>query len=176
VTQYTLGLTRLLGHGHAFSEVVPVASPAVNTGFTYTVSRYWEIIDSLSFKLVTDANAGNRQVLVVVQNGNGVQLGAFPPASVQAATLTVHYSFLANVSAFLATVAGNSVSPIYHGLLQPGFKIVMTMTGSHVGDQVSEIVLNQERFVTGEEGYLIGTVEETDPRLAAAVKVATLLA
>src|SRR5205085_9950763 len=36
VTQYTYGLTRLLGHGHAFSEVVSVASPAVATGFTYT--------------------------------------------------------------------------------------------------------------------------------------------
>src|SRR5204863_5023008 len=36
VTQYTYGLTRLLGHGHAFSEVVSVASPAVATGLTYT--------------------------------------------------------------------------------------------------------------------------------------------
>jgi hypothetical protein len=176
MTQYTLGLTRLLGHGRAFSEVIPLPNPAVSTGFTYTVSQYWELIDSLSFRLVTDANAANRQVLVTVNDGGGTLLAAFPPATVQAAAATVDYCFLAGVSAFLATAGGVSVSPIYHGLLQPNFNVTVTIAAKQVGDQVSRIRFNNERFVTGPEGYLLGVVDDTDPGFSELVAAQAVLA
>ena len=165
MTQYTLGLTRLLGHGRAFSEVIPVAKPNVDTGFTYTVANYWEMIDSLSFQLATDGNAGNRQVQVTIFDGGGVQLAAYPSASVQAASLTYHYNFQAGVCTFDTVVGLNVVSPIYHGLLQPGFTVVATIGGSKAGDQISNIRFNNQRFVTGFEGYLLGVYEEDDPVL-----------
>jgi len=176
VTQYTLGLTRLLGHGRAFTEVVSVTTPAANTGFTYGVSSYWEIIDSVSFQFVTDSNAGNRQVTLTVLDGSGVQLAAYPAASVQAASTTDHYNFQAGVSTFDTTVGGNSVSPMYLGLLQPGFSVTVAFTGGHAGDQISNIRLNIQRFVTGDSGYLLGVFDDDDPRFVAAVNAAALLA
>lgn len=165
MAQFTLGLTRLLGHGRAFSEVVAVPNPAVDTGFTYQISQYWKILDSVSFTLVTDANAANRQVTLLVLDGSGAQLAAFPAATVQTAGTTVHYAFLENVSSFLATVGGNSVSPVYSSLLQPGFSVVVTIGSKQAGDQISSIRFNNQNFVTGDEGYLLGVFEEDDPRL-----------
>ena len=176
MTQYTLGLTRLLGHGHAFTEVVAPPSPAAGGGFTYTVSRYWEVSDSLAFRLVCDANAANRQVTVNVNDGGGVLLASFSANAVQTAAQTRDYVFQPNYNAPSGPVNGIFNLPWYIGLLQPNFSIVLTIGAVQVGDQVSRIRLNQERFVTGAEGYLIGTVEDADPRLAQAVKVATLLA
>lgn len=159
--QYTYGLTRLIGHGHAFTEVVPVAKPAVALGFTYTVSSlYWELIDSLSFRLVSDANAANRQVLVTVNDGSGVPLAAFPAASVQAASLTNDYYFLASLSNFNTTVSTVSTNPIYTGFLQPTFTVVVTVGAVQAGDQISRIRLNLERFVTGPQGYLLGVQDD----------------
>ena len=176
MAQFTLGLTRLLGHGRAFSEVVAVPNPAVDSGFTYTISQYWKVIDSVSFALATDSNAANRQVTLLVLDGSGAQLGAFPAASVQTASLTVHYSFLSNVSAFLATVGGNSVSPVYEGLLQPGFSVVVTIGAKQAGDQISAIRFNNQNFVTGDEGYLLGVFEEDDPRLLDYIALKTVTA
>lgn len=174
--QYTLGLTRLLGHGHAFTEVVPVTKPAVGAGFVYTVSRYWEISDSLSFRLVTDGNAANRQVTVNVNDGGGVLLASFAAAAVQAASLTRDYVFLPNYSAPSGPVGGVYNTPWYQGLLQPSFNITLVIGAVQAGDQVSNIRLSQERFVTGPEGYLLGVVEADSPRELRAVDAATLLA
>jgi hypothetical protein len=176
VTQYTLGLTRLLGHGRAFSEVVTVPKPPVSSGFTYTVSSYWEVSDSLSFRLVTDVNAANRSLLVSILDGSGVLLAAFAPNTVQIASLTRDYVFMPNQNASTGPFNGVYLSPWYEGMLQPGFSIVLTIAAKTAGDQVSNIRLNQERFVTGEEGYLLGVYEEDDPRLTAAVAASALLA
>lgn len=176
MAQYTLGLTRLLGHGHAFTEVVAVPSPPVDSGFTYTVSRYWEISDSLSFRLVTDANAANRSLLVSVLDGSGTLLAAFAPLTVQTASLTRDYVFLPNFNASTGPFNGVYLSPWYEGLLQPQFSIVLTIAAKQAGDQVSNIRLNQERFVTGSEGYLLGVVEADDPRAVDAVLAAAVLA
>lgn len=176
MTQYTLGLTRLLGHGRAFSEVVAVPKPPVDSGFTYTVSRYWEISDSLAFRLVTDANAANRQVTVNVNDGGGILLASFSAAAVQTASLTRDYVFLPNYSAPSGPVGGIYNTPWYEGLLQPDFSIVLTVGAKQAGDQVSNIRLNQQRFVTGDGGYLLGVLDDDDPRFAEAVAAASVLA
>lgn len=162
--QYTLGLTRLLGHGRAFTEVVAPKSPAAGGGFTYTVERYWEVSDSLAFRLVTDANAANRQVTVNVLDGGGVLLASFAAAAVQTAALTRDYVFLPNINTSSGPTNAIYYNPWYEGLLQPQFEIVVAIGAVQVGDQLSRIRLNQERFVTGMEGYLLGVYEDNDPR------------
>jgi hypothetical protein len=176
MTQYTLGLTRLLGHGRAFTEVVAPATPAAGAGFVYTVSQYWEVSDSLAFRLVTDANAANRQVTVNVNDGGGVLLASFSAAAVQTAGLTRDYVFLPNLNAPSGPTVGIYYNPWYQGLLQPGFNITCTVGAVQVGDQISRIRLNQERFVTGEEGYLLGVIDDTDPRFAELVAAQAVLA
>jgi hypothetical protein len=166
VTQYTYGLTRLLGHGHAFSEVVTVPSPAAGAGFTYTnTGSQWQLIDSIAFRIVTDGNAANRQVKLVYANAEGVALATLPTASVQTATLTWDYTWSTDFDTFNTVVALAVTSPLLNIFLQPGFQIVVSVGAVQAGDQISRIKLYTEQFVTGPQGYLLGVVDGDDPRL-----------
>jgi hypothetical protein len=174
VTQRLYGLTRLLGHGYAFTEEVAVPTPAAGAAsFTYTPANYWEVIDSLTFKLVTDNNAANRQVTLTVKDGEGVALAVYPAASVQAASNTYTYSFLAELSNFNTVVGGVVTSPVFPSLIRPGWSVVVSIGAVQVGDQASNIRFVLERFVTGNAGYLLGVVEE-DTGLDAFVRLETL--
>lgn len=171
------GLTRLVGHGRAFSEVLTVANPVAGAGFTYTVpSPYWILLDSLSFQLVSDANAANRQVTLTVRDGSGVALVTLPSASVQAASLTYQYSFSPSFTGFNTVVGLAVTAPLPMLFLQPGFALTLAIGAVQVTDQVSNIRLYAERFDTGPGGYEIGMVEETRTRYLEALRLAELAA
>ena len=136
--------------------------PAAGTGFTYTCSYYWEVSDSLAFRLVTDSNAANRQVTVNILDGGGILLASFSANAVQTASLTRDYVFLPNLNAPSGPTNAIYYNPWYMGLLQPGFQIVLSIASVQATDQVSNIRLNQERFVTGPQGYLLGVVDVED--------------
>jgi hypothetical protein len=166
VTQYTLGLTRRLGHGRAFSQVLSVATPAAGAGFTYTNQNfYWEYIDSVSFKLVTGSNAANRLVNLSVQNAAGDVLATVPPAAATTASKTAQYTYLDGYSATTGATDGPFLNVMPGVWLQPDFKIVVTITNVDAADQISAIRVYAERFVTGPQGYLLGVVEVDDDRL-----------
>lgn len=177
MTQRTLGLTRLIGHGHAFSQVLRVTNPAAGAGLTYTNDgSYWELLDSLSFQLVSDANAANRQVTVTIRDGSGTALVTLPAASVQAASLTYQYTFSRDFSTFNTVVGLANTAPLPAIFLQPMFTVVVTVGTVQVGDQISNVRLYAERFVTGPAGYLLGVIDDTDPEYNAAVGFATVAA
>lgn len=168
MTQFTFGLTRRLGHGAAFSQVLRVPSPAAGAGFTYTNDGYyWEYVDSLSFQLATDGNAGNRLVDLTVQDGNGVTIATVPPAAATTASKTAQYTYLDNYSQTTGATDGPFLNTFPGVFLQPEYKIVVTIGAVQVGDQISDIRLYAERFVTGEQGYLLGVFDEEDPRVLA---------
>ncbi len=155
------GLTSEFAHGRAFSEVVPVANPAAGGGFTYTVSgNYWERLAALSFTLVTDGNAANRQVLVALQDGSSTNIASTASGGTQAATLTRLYSFVPNQGTAPALIGTTFLAPLPVLFLQPGFKVVVSITSVQVGDQISAIRVYREAFDTGPEGYPIGMVGE----------------
>jgi hypothetical protein len=171
--QYTFGLTRLLGHGHAFSQVLPQASPAAGAGFTYANDgSYWELIDSVSFKLVTGGNAANRQVTLSILDGSGVALATLPAASVQTASLTWNYTWSRDFATFNTVVGLAVTAPLPGLLLQPTYSVVVAVGAIDAADQISNIRLYAERFVTGRSGYLLGTLDSGDPRLDGYVKLA----
>lgn len=177
MAQYTFGLTRLLGHGHAFSQVIRPANPAVASGFTYTNDgSYWELIDLVAFKLVSDGNAANRQVTLTIKDGDGIALATLPAASVQTASLTWNYTWSTNFNTFGTVVALAVTSPLPEILLQPTFSVTVAIGSAQAGDQVSSIRLYAERFVTGSEGYLLGVLAEDDPRLERYYQRAQILA
>lgn len=166
MAQYTFGLTRLLGHGHAFTQKQGVTSPAAGAGFTYTNSgRYWELADSLSFQMVTGSNAANRQIAVTIKDGDGIALATLPAASVQTASLTWQYTFARDFTTFNTVVGLAVTAPLPALLLQPMYSVVVTVGAVDAADQISNVRLYLERFVTGAEGYLLGVLEEDDPRL-----------
>lgn len=160
MTQYTLGFTRLLGHGRAFSQVLPLPDPAAGAAFTYTnTGFYWEILDSISFQLVTSSHAANRQVTLSILDGSGTALATLPSASVQTASLTYQYTWSPEFSNFNTVVDTAVTSPLPILLLQPQYGFSVTVGNIDTGDQVSNIRLYAERFVTGDQGYLLGVVE-----------------
>jgi hypothetical protein len=176
VTQYTLGLTSGVSHGPAFSQLERVATPAAGAGFTYTNDgRYWERLVAVSFRLVSGSNAANRQVLLTVADGGGVALALFPSASVQTASLTWDYAFLASISNFSTVVGTSVVSPIFGGFLQPRFTVALTIGAVDAADQVSNIRVYVERFVTGDGGYQLGTIEVDDPETQSVILGARIL-
>lgn len=177
MTEYLLGLTRLIGHGRAFSEVLTVAKPAAGAGFTYTSQgNYWELLDSLSFQIVTDANAANRQVALTIKDGSGVALATLPAASVQVASLTYQYTFAHEFATFNTVVGLAVTAPLPWLFLQPGYTAVVSIGAVQVTDQVSNIRLQSQRFVTGDQGYRIGMVDEADRREEVLIRLSELLA
>ncbi len=155
------GLTSEFAHGRAFSEVVPVASPAAGAGFTYTVSgSYWERIAALAFTVVTDGNAATRQVLVAFKDGSATNIASTAGGGTQTATLTRLYSFTPNQTAASGLVGTSLLAPLPVIFLQPGFTMVVSITNIQVGDQISAIRVYREAFDTGPEGYPLGMVEE----------------
>lgn len=175
--QYTFGLTRLLGHGHAFSQVLTVPAPAAGSGFTYTNDGfYWELVDLVSFQLVSNGNAANRQVLLTIADGSGVALASLPAASVQIASKTYQYTWSTEFSSFNTVVSNAITGPLPSIFLQPTYSVAVTVGALDAGDQISNVRLYAQRFVTGNEGYLLGVVDETDSRLEARLRVRELSA
>ena len=173
MTQYTYGLSRLIGHGHAFSEVVSVASPAVATGFTYTnTGQQWQLLDLVSFRLVSDSNAANRQVTLTINDGGGIALATLPAASVQVATKTYDYTWSSDFQTFNTVVSNAITSPLPAIFLQPEFTVAVAVGSVQAGDQISRIRLYAEQFVTGPQGYLLGVVDERLPHYADRVAAA----
>ena len=170
MTQYTLGLTRRVGHGRAFSQVLTVPSPAAGTGFTYqNDGLYWEYIDSVSFKIVTGSNSANRLVNLTVTDGTGVALATVPPAAALTASKTGQFTYLDGYSATTGATDGPFLNVFPGVWLQPQFSIVVTITNVDAADQLSNVRIYAERFVTGDSGYLLGVVEYDDPALHEAI-------
>jgi hypothetical protein len=139
---------------------VPLVSPAVATGFTYTVSgSYWERLAALSFVLTSDSNAANRAVLLRVKDGTGATLVAVPTAAVQVATKVYTYSYWGDQSPATDAVGLVNAQPIPRLFLQPGFTVVVTIGAVQVGDQISAIRVYREAFDTGPEGYPLGMLD-----------------
>ena len=176
MTEVTLGLTAPFAHGRGFSEPLALPDPAVSTGFTITIgSQYWERGAALAFRLVTDSNAANRAVKLVVNGGDCVALATLPAASVQTATLTWDYTWTPDVSTFNTVAALSVVSPFPHFFLQPEYSLVVTIGAKQVGDQISNIRFYRERFQTGPGGYQQGTVTDLEARALALARLVEYL-
>lgn len=164
MTQYTLGLTRTVGHGRAFSQLSVVPSPAVATGFTINVGNaYWELGDSLSFQIVTDSNAANRVVTLTVNDGAGVALATITANAALTASKTGLFTFLGTQTSSQGATDGPFTAPFPQVWLQPTYSIVVAFTNAQAGDQVSNVRWYRQRFVTGPQGYMLGVVDENDP-------------
>jgi len=155
------GLTSEFAHGRAFSEVVPIANPAVATGFTYTIGgNYWERLAALAFVLTTDSNSANRAVLMRIKDGTGATIATQPSAAVQVASKVYTYTYQPYATVATDTVNLVNLQPSPTCFLQPGFQVVVSIGAVQVGDQISAIRLYREAFDTGPEGYPLGMVEE----------------
>jgi hypothetical protein len=143
-----------------------VTKPAAGSGFTYTNDGlYWEYIDTVSFQIATGSNAANRLAVLTIKDGGGVALATVPSAAALTASKTAQYTYMENYSATTGATDGPFLNCLPGLWLQPQFSIVVTVTAIDAADQISNIRIYAERFVTGDAGYLLGVVEIDDPRL-----------
>jgi hypothetical protein len=155
---------------------VAVPDPAAGAGFTYTNnSAYWELVDSLAFRLVTSATSGSRAVTLSIADGGGITLCTVPVSDITAASHTAQYSYVWNFSDVLGATNGPFTSPMPRIFLQPTFTISATIAAIDTTDQVSNIRLEVQQFVTGPSGYLLGVVDSADTPAARLVRDASIL-
>lgn len=165
MSQYTYGLTRLVGHGHAFTERLRLKDPAAGAGFTYQGDgRYWEMINSISFRMVTTATAGSRALTLTFTDNDGTAMAAVPQSSAVAPSQTAQYTYLWNVVQEQGSTNGPFLNVLPQLFMQPDMSIVVTGANLATGDQISRIRIETQRFVTGDDGYLLGVVDDVlDP-------------
>lgn len=156
--QVTLGLASAgINHGRVQSELSYLKSPAVATGFTYTLSTaYAEWPICLSFQLATDANAANRQIGLSLLTPSGVALASVPVGSVQAASLTYTYTFASWITSANAVQALKVISPFFPFVVPDDYSFAVTITNHEAGDQISNIAYYRDRYSTGPDGYPMG--------------------
>lgn len=123
------------------------AAPAVGSDWTYTPATLLrQRVQSIAAALTTSAVVANRQVTIQVLNGANIIYQA-PAPSVQAASLTVTYSFVPGLSS-IAVLGGLVVLPLPPGLIINSTMSVRTVTGAiDVGDQWSTIKVGTEDWI-----------------------------
>lgn len=152
--QVPRGLLRSLTHGLGFPETTELPKPASGGGLTYRiVGKYWERLSALTFVLTTSGVAGNRTVLVLIENEDGKVVAASSAGGVQAATLARTYSFVDNVNVAGALAGTTFIAPLWDGFLRPGWQVVVSIDTVKAGDQITDPLITRERFLTGPSGY-----------------------
>lgn len=117
-------------------RTIPIARPDANTGFALApeTGRAWEVL-SLSTSFVTASDVANRAVTLSLFDGQST-LWSIPPTAVQAASLTVTYSWIAGyTNAQTATVGGQQAVGMPPTILVPGWSLVVTVAAIAATDR-----------------------------------------
>jgi len=163
----TEGLLEPFTHGRGYPEAVALPDPSAGDPLLYTVTgAYWERLLALTLTLTTDANPGNRAVVLELLDQDGRVIAAVPPAAVQAASLARVYSYLATAAAPSGPVGDTLLAPLPRVFLLPLWQAQVRVANVQAGDQLSAAVIYRERFATDRHGYPVGRVEHLRRRSA----------
>lgn len=93
-------------------RTINIANPAAATDWTISVpaGMQWRL-RSVRAQLVTSANAGNRQVNLVIKDDAGNIVAQIPPAATQAASLTYSYTFAQGAASSLVGTTQSAPAP-----------------------------------------------------------------
>lgn len=116
----------------------------------------WERVAAVTVALTSSVAVANRAVALIVRDHDGRAVASVPAAAVQAAGVTVLYSFVRGVASAYGPVGGRAVAPAPDVFLQPGWTIEIAVAAIDAGDQLTEAVLYRERLIVGQDGYAIG--------------------
>lgn len=144
------------------AESVAVPSGLASGGIAYPlpggeVTR----IEALAFKLVTDGNAANRQVVAGLRDQSGAFVYAVAAPAVQITGLTVVYSFGPEVPAFGTAALGFMGGPFPRVAYADNLELVVSVGAAQVGDKITEarlLVCQYERLdpYTVEAAHMAG--------------------
>jgi hypothetical protein len=133
--------TRRWGHGGE-SRVIELGGARAGTGLSYLFPLSVEVaLLSVAFKLTTDGNVANRQVLVKLFDGNNTQVFNVPAPGTQAATLTVSYSFAPMVQPFGSAALGAMGGPFIGARLPGNLELFVGVAAAQAGDAITGAVI-----------------------------------
>ena len=128
-------------------EYVKGEQPSVAAMFSSEVGGgYWSRLLSLHVRLVTDANAADRQVLVEYRDDADNRYMVSGAPVTQSASDTVDWLFDAFQAQAEWEVDGSVLVPLKPLLLLPGHDFRVFVANLQVGDQLSRIRFWRERF------------------------------
>lgn len=128
-------------------ELVLGTSPAAGAHFVHADAQgYWWRLLSVHVRLVTDANAANREVVLEYRDIQDQRFDLMGINVTQAASLTGDYVFSAFQPGVVATVNSSSLIPLHPTLLYPGCDFRLFVVNVQAGDQLSRVRFQVERF------------------------------
>ncbi len=136
--------------GHGLIVGTQVTAPAAGAEFTHTITANRVLhIFSLTFRFVTDANAANRTIGIIITH-DGTSLIKFAAVASQTASLTRDYTF-SQISGLSPTLFSTAIfSPLPAELWVIGEDTIETETTNiQVGDQFSLISINGDQYFNG---------------------------
>lgn len=96
---------------------------------------------AITFRLVTSATAANRQAVIKLVDSTGAVLFAQAAPAVQAASLTVDYSFAPGVQPFGTAALGTMGGPFMGGRLPQNVAVVFHVAAGVAADVLSNVRL-----------------------------------
>jgi len=146
--------------GRGIVEVFSGVSPAAGANFTRTTAQgYAERLVGLTWQVVTDATAANRNLSVVYQDADTNPFALQTAPNVQTATTTVVYGATIGGSAAGVLVGGRMSLALPPLILFPGHRFVIQVSNIQVTDAITAIRGLVERFSLGADGYPVGETE-----------------
>lgn len=131
---------------HAPPELVIAASPAAGAEFTQAVDGYWWRLLTIFVRIVTDANAANRTILIEYrdQAGNVYHRNGNPVT--YPASQTEDFSFSCFHPRGEWEVSATNLVPLAPLMLPPTHVFAIAVTNVQATDQLSRIRYVVERF------------------------------
>jgi hypothetical protein len=130
-----------------FRERVLAASPAAGAELTVTMdSRYVTRMVSIFLRLVTDATAANREVVVEYLNGAGQRFQLAGAGLVITASTTVDYVFMRSQGQAEWSVDGSVLVPLSSEELEGSEAFKIHVVNIQATDALSRIRYTWERF------------------------------
>jgi hypothetical protein len=131
---------------HGRIRSITGTDPPANTEISETIParRRW-IIRTLRFRLITDTNAGNRLITILIDDGTNFLL-TFNISQAQVPNTTYTYSF-ANINVGETFVDTELFHPFPHLILSAGCRLRTFTSGLRVGDNYDAPQLLVEEWI-----------------------------
>jgi hypothetical protein len=122
-------------------------APAAGAGFTYTPAQgFWEVVTKLDFSFAASIVVANRSFSLAWLNADGRQYAHVPVTGTIAASGAAQVYLDSRGSSVLGALPGSLSQWMPAVILKQGYKLVLTVAGEDVADQVTVNGLTVQRF------------------------------
>lgn len=131
-------------------RVIAIADPPAGQGFVHApAGAYSELLEAVSFQLVTAAGGGNRAPVLELLGFDGVPFLEAGSPFIQAGALTGQWTFAAGITEYGANGAARQGVPMPALLLDNTMSLELAVGAIAAGDRIHGIRLYVYQYATG---------------------------